>query len=289
MTSKTKILANCVCECNRAFNAETLHPLVSLIDTSAPCRRESIDTDCYAVVFMQGVADGGKYGRKYYDFTDTTVLFMPPENSIDLHTADGRMLIFHPSLVKCTPLGMMLKDCTFFNYREDEALHLSACEWRVLKRCLGCVSDELCWGVDAHSKDIICDIIALLFNYCRRFYARQFITRHDANMDAIARLDDAVTRAFTSGEAAAKGLPTAAGLASKLGMSPCYLDDMLRSETGNNVSRYVRLCRIRLAKRMLVSGGMTVSEVSDLLGFSSPLCFATVFKKVTGVNPEEYV
>ena len=280
---------NCVCECNRAYNAETLHPLVSLIDTSAPCSGGSVSTDCYAVVFMRGVADGAEYGRKYYDFTDTTVLFLAPRRDIDLRTADGKMLIFHPDLVRCTPLGMALGDCSFFNYRRDEALHLSACEWRVVKRCLGCVGDELGWGVDAHSKAIICTIIELLLNYCRRFYARQFITRHDANIEAIAALDAIIDGAFASGRVASGGLPTASAMAPRLGMSAGYLDDMLRSETGNGVDDYVRLRRMRLAKRMLIAGDKPVSEISRILGFCSEKCFAAVFKKVTGVSPEEYV
>ena len=152
-------LTNYVCECNRAFNAETLHPLVSLIDMSSPCDGSRMKTDCYAVVFKHNAKDAEKYGRRPYDFTDGTLLFVTPRKAIDLETNDGQMLIFHPSLIKCTPLGVRLKEYSFFKYRQDESLHISCCEEKVVRRCLGCIQDELCWGVDEYSKDIISNII----------------------------------------------------------------------------------------------------------------------------------
>ena len=279
---------NYVCECNRAFNAETLHPLVSLIDMSAPCSCGCIKTDCYSVVLKHRAGDCVKYGRRHYDFADATMLFVTPRKDVDLCTNDGKMLIFHPDLVRCTPLGMKLGDYTFFKYRQDESLHISCCEERVVERCLGSISDELAWGVDEYSKPIICTAIELLLGYCRRFYTRQFITRHDANVDAIAALDKLIDGAFASGEIASSGLPTASRLAPRLDMSACYLDDMLKSETGCTVTEYVRLRRIKLAKRMLMAGDRSVDEISYLLGFSNVKCFAVVFKKVTGVEPCDY-
>ena len=71
-------------------------------------------------------------------------------------------------------------------------------------------------------------------------------------------------------------------------MSSEYLNDMLKNETGKNVSEYVQLRRLSMAKQLLLAGKMAVSEISDTLGFSSPVCFAAVFKKATGCTPEEY-
>ena len=281
-------LTNYVCECNRAFNAETLHPLVSLIDMSSPCDGSRMKTDCYAVVFKHNAKDAEKYGRRPYDFTDGTLLFVTPRKAIDLETNDGQMLIFHPSLVSCTPLGARLKEYSFFKYRQDESLHISCCEEKVVRRCLGCIQDELCWGVDEYSKDIISNAIDLLLSYCRRFYNRQFITRHEANADAIARLDGTIDGYLKSGQAATKGLPTTSFFAQRLDMSSEYLNDMLKNETGKNVSEYVQLRRLSMAKQLLLAGKMAVSEISDTLGFSSPVCFAAVFKKATGCTPEEY-
>lgn len=286
--SSASTTVNCVCQCNRAFHAETLHPLVSLIDMSSPCERGRVKTDCYAVVFRHNAGDGAKYGLRPCDFTDGTLLFVTPSKEIDLATADGKMLVFHPSLTECTPLGLRLKEYSFFKYRQDESLHISCCEEKVIKRCLGCISDELCWGVDDYSKDIISNAIDLLLGYCRRFYRRQFITRHELNADALNALDGAIDSYFKSGRAAICGLPTASRLAARLRMSAEYMNDMLKSETGKTTAEYIQLRRMSLAKQLLLGTGMTVGGIAGLLGFSTEGCFATVFRRVTGCTPEEY-
>lgn len=286
--SSASTTVNCVCQCNRAFHAETLHPLVSLIDMSSPCERGRVKTDCYAVVFRHNAGDGAKYGLRPCDFTDGTLLFVTPSKEIDLATADGKMLVFHPSLTECTPLGLRLKEYSFFKYRQDESLHISCCEEKVIKRCLGCISDELCWGVDDYSKNIISNAIDLLLGYCRRFYRRQFITRHELNADALNALDGAIDGYFKSGRAAICGLPTASRLAARLRMSAEYMNDMLKSETGKTTAEYIQLRRMSLAKQLLLGTGMTVGGIAGLLGFSTEGCFATVFKRITGCTPEEY-
>ena len=286
--SSASTTVNCVCQCNRAFHAETLHPLVSLIDMSSPCERGRVKTDCYAVVFRHNAGDGAKYGLRPCDFTDGTLLFVTPSKEIDLATADGKMLVFHPSLTECTPLGLRLKEYSFFKYRQDESLHISCCEEKVIKRCLGCISDELCWGVDDYSKDIISNAIDLLLGYCRRFYRRQFITRHELNADALNALDGAIDGYFKSGRAAICGLPTASRLATRLRMSAEYMNAMLKSETGKTTAEYIQLRRMSLAKQLLLGTGMTVGGIAGLLGFSTEGCFATVFRRVTGCTPEEY-
>lgn len=286
--SSASTTVNCVCQCNRAFHAETLHPLVSLIDMSSPCERGRMKTDCYAVVFRHNAGDGAEYGLRPCDFTDGTLLFVTPSKEIDLATADGKMLVFHPSLTECTPLGLRLKEYSFFKYRQDESLHISCCEEKVIKRCLGCISDELCWGVDDYSKDIISNAIDLLLGYCRRFYRRQFITRHELNADALNALDGAIDGYFKSGRAATCGLPTASRLAARLRMSAEYMNDMLKSETGKTTAEYIQLRRMSLAKQLLLGTGMTVGDIAGLLGFSTEGCFATVFRRITGCTPEEY-
>ena len=113
----TSDTTNYVCKCNRTFGAETLHPLVSLIDMSAPCAGSHVKTDCYAVVLKRHACDCARYGRRYYDYSDATLLFTAPHKEIDLCTNDGTLLIFHPELIRCTPLGIRLKEYSFFRYR----------------------------------------------------------------------------------------------------------------------------------------------------------------------------
>ena len=51
---------------------------------------------------------------------------------------------------------------------------------------------------------------------------------------------------------------------------------------------FIRSIRLRRAAQLLASGGMTVSEVSDATGFSSPSYFTKCFQKEFGCRPTEY-
>ena len=52
--------------------------------------------------------------------------------------------------------------------------------------------------------------------------------------------------------------------------------------------RYFQTIRIKEAKRMIRSGGKSMTEISQLLGFSTIHHFSRVFKQTTGLSPREY-
>lgn len=280
-------MMNCVCECNRTFNSETLHPQVSLIDTARPCIDRELCTDCYSVSLRCACSCKQTYGRMDCDFTDAVMLFSRPGDEIDLHTGRGRMLIFHPDIARCTPLEPLLRDCSFFNYNEDEALHLSCAELRLIDRCLDSVGYELQRGVDDYSQDIICAAIEMLMNQCRRLYHRQFITRHDVSVSVIARINAYLDDYFMSGKAKTCGLPHSLP-SGRVGEGASYLNDMLREETGHATADYIQLRRMHTAKIMLIAAERSISDIATTLGFCSTNCFASVFKKLNGCTPEEY-
>lgn len=295
---------NYVCECSRTFNSETQHPQVCLIDTSQPCADRELCTDCYAVSLQQDCSCQPRYGRLQCDFTDAVMLFSRPGDELTLHTAHGRMLVFHPDMARCTPLDQLLRDCTFFNYTQDEALHLSCAELHMVDLCLDCVSRELQRGVDDYSQDILCAAIELLLNQCRRLYHRQFITRHEDSASIIADLTAYLDDCFMSSHLLTSprrgtrmsirqtSLPPLGevrrGLLGWGGFSPSYLNDMLQVETGHTTADYIQLRRLHAAKLLLMDIDRSIAAIAKALGFCSTNCFATTFKKLTGCTPQEY-
>ena len=73
---------NYVCECNRAFDKETRHPQVSLIDMSGKSSCRNMATDCYAVKVVSDGCTAGKCGQHYYDFSEATMTFATPASEI---------------------------------------------------------------------------------------------------------------------------------------------------------------------------------------------------------------
>jgi len=66
------------------------------------------------------------------------------------------------------------------------------------------------------------------------------------------------------------------------------LKRLFRQYMGQGVMAYFTQLRIDRAKELLRGGTMTVTEVSQNLGFTSQFYFSRLFKQKTGVSPSEY-
>jgi len=125
-----------------------------------------------------------------------------------------------------------------------------------------------------------------LLKYCDRFYHRQFLTRKKANNDLLTRLEALLDDYFKSEKLA--GLPTVQWVADQLHLSPNYLSDMLRVQTGQTTQQHIQNRVIEKAKELLSVTGMSVSEIAYELGFEHPQSFHRLFKNRTSVSPLEF-
>lgn len=78
-------------------------------------------------------------------------------------------------------------------------------------------------------------------------------------------------------------------LTEKLLMSRSKLNYKIKGLTGETPAAFFKRFKLNKAAELLRSGEHTVSEVSDLTGFSSPTLFSRNFKQQFGVTPREYV
>ena len=200
----------------------------------------------------------------------------------------GWLLAFHPDLLLCTTLKNHIDNYTFFFYRKEEALHLSQRETEKVTCCLENIEDELHHSIDTHSNTILSRHIELLLDYCSRYYERQFITRENKNKMILEKVEGMLDEYITSGKLQEGKLPTSGSCAERLNLSTAYFDDLLKFETGKTWAEYLQLKRLHMAKRMLLEAGSTPAIVARRLGYPSVQYFSLIFKKVTGVAPNEY-
>lgn len=285
-----------VSEHDKFYHQQNLHPLVSILDfsgTTPEIYASRMNFGFYAVYLKEVQCGNMKYGRHTYDYQDRTLVFVAPGQIINVdinqdYKPSGYALLFHPDMIHGTTLGQHIDDYTFFSYESREALHLSEKERKIVLDCFEKIKYELEQGTDKHSKILITANIELFLNYCVRFYDRQFITRNDANRSNIEKFEKLLSEYFHSDKPQTIGLPAVTYCAEQLNLSPNYFGDMIKKQTGKTAMEYIHLKIIDMAKKQLLNASRSISEIAYDLGFKYPHHFTRVFKKSTGITPNNY-
>lgn len=76
--------------------------------------------------------------------------------------------------------------------------------------------------------------------------------------------------------------------AKECGISRRRFNELFRKQYGITPNRYLTDKKICFAKQLLGSSAMTISEISDICGFSDVYYFSKVFKSEAGISPGKY-
>lgn len=274
------------------------HPLIAIINTTDITFGEEmlglkITSDLYSIA-LKDASCGLDYGRNSYDFSEGVLFFSAPNQVFTvskvqkLNEVKGWMLYFHPDLIRNTKLGTKIDDYTFFNYEINEALHLSEKEESVLSNLIDLIENEINERIDNHSQKILVSNIELILSYSQRFYERQFNTRSAQNSDVVSKVESLLKKYYKTHDLIETGQPTIEYLAEECHLSPNYLSDLLRKETGRSAKEHINDFIIEKAKHLLLSSTDSISDVAYSLGFNYPHYFGRLFKKKTGKTPQEF-
>ena len=167
------------------------HPLVSVIDYAevSPVRHSLNNYSVYGIFFHDEAEIDLAYGCGKYDYKKGTVICVAPgqiggkEDNGEQVMLTGWALLFHPDLLHATHLEKAIKNYSFFDYRVNEALHMTDEEHDIFVLLMRQIRDELQKRPDELQNAIIVGYIELMLNFCQRFYNRQFITRKLENSD----------------------------------------------------------------------------------------------------------
>lgn len=78
-------------------------------------------------------------------------------------------------------------------------------------------------------------------------------------------------------------------LAEKFDVNPSTLSRKFKEDTNMSIPEYINHQRVELAKYYFEKGNYNVTEVSYKIGFNDSSYFTKVFKKITGILPNEYI
>lgn len=83
-------------------------------------------------------------------------------------------------------------------------------------------------------------------------------------------------------------LDTVSGYAQRLGISPSYLNKLVRTQTRHSAMDWVEISRVNWAKCLLKESDLSIGDVSIAIGVDDPSYFTRFFRKSTGITPSEF-
>ncbi|MCP4441943.1 MAG: AraC family transcriptional regulator [Aureispira sp.] len=275
------------------------HPLITVNndkDVTFPKEYEGarFASDMYFIAFKDRVAGSLDYGRNSYDFQEGTMIFVAPNQVMTIPELEvmqcnkGWSLLFHPDLIRKSHLGGIIKEYSFFSYEANEALHLSIEEREHISTVVNQIKKEYSQNIDKHSQRLIISNLELLLNYCMRFYDRQFYTRTNLNKDFTVEFEKVLNQYLDSKQLKENGIPAVSYFGEQMNMSPNYLSDLLKKETGKSAKGHINDAIIDRAKTVLLHSKEPISQIAYEMGFEYPQSFTRLFKSKTGHSPVEY-
>lgn len=77
-------------------------------------------------------------------------------------------------------------------------------------------------------------------------------------------------------------------LASHVYVSPNYLSNLFKKETGKTINQFVTEIRIEKSKNMLINSYKSITEISNEIGYGDSRHFSKIFRKIVGKSPSEF-
>ena len=270
------------------------HSQISLIAglTACPLDGRPFTTNCY-LISLKRFKDGVMlYGRTAYDHNNGSLSFVKPRQIVEFRNLDleedSFMICMHEDYLNGHPLQREIQQYHYFDYETTEALHLAPREEQIVWDLFRKIDAEYNNNQDEYSRIIILTHIDSILKYALRFYKRQFINRAVLSGSTITMFNNLISDHIRTVDLHGEGLPSVRSIAAKLHLSPRYLSDLLKQETGKTAIELIHIALINEAKNRLRTERQNVSEVAFQLGFENPSYFTRVFKKQTGITPEAY-
>ncbi|WP_442852364.1 helix-turn-helix transcriptional regulator [Butyrivibrio sp. AE3006] len=63
---------------------------------------------------------------------------------------------------------------------------------------------------------------------------------------------------------------------------------LIKEETGESFSSFVRNIRLQHAESLLVNTNTTIADISSIIGYENPESFIRLFEKIYNMSPSKY-
>jgi len=158
----------------------------------------------------------------------------------------------------------------------DDGLDTLKTYYHMLKKIVGTTENP-------HRKEIVRHLM-LAFHYNSISWLHQIQPQEEQP----TKYDECVAHFFDLAEKHYKTERQTGFYADKLQLTPKYLSQIIKANTGKSANEWIDDYVILEAKALLKSSKLSIKQISDELNFADQSIFGKYFKRLTGVSPKEY-
>ncbi|MBN8822650.1 MULTISPECIES: AraC family transcriptional regulator [unclassified Spirosoma] len=281
---------------NKYLNlAEPLHPLMDsrvckqAIPNFPPSSNE-IQVNLYKISLKKNFTGDIKYGKASYKTDNGLMLLSEPGQVVSwdaLTFWDGYAFVFHPDLIKKHSVATKITQYKYFSYEINDALFMTAEEEQTITWLFTKIHYELVDNKNKTNEDIILSLLNVILTYADLYYKRQFSETESHQTSVSSKVKMLLQRHYNDLSKPVANLPSVSSIARELHLSPNYLTDLVRTETGKSTIQLIHDYILEQAEILLLQTNLNVSDIAYQLGFENVPYFSKLFKKNKGFSPTE--
>ena len=263
------------------YGSELLIDLIRLESLSKYIRQ--VPRHCLAYYDITFILDGhGSFALDRHEFpvASNCLYFTAPGQIREWKVDDvphGLILIFEEEFL-CSFFSdpLFVKKLSFFTNRQaPPQLSLTVEQGKYLFNIMLQIEEEISESKETHLlRALLYQVLAWLNNAYRSFYQ---LTDKPQSVKT-AQFTQLVETHFCSEH-------TVSFYSSKLCITPGYLNDLVKKESGISAKQYIISRLMTEAKRLMQSCDLPVSEIAWKLGFGDSSYFIRLFRNETGFSP----
>ncbi|WP_426484592.1 helix-turn-helix domain-containing protein [Flavobacterium sp. 2] len=283
---------------NKYLNlSEPFHPLMdSRVCKQAipnfPQSSKEIQVNMFKVSLKKNFSGDIKYGANKYKTDNGLLLFSSPGQVVSWESLtfwDGYAFVFHPDLIKKHPIAQKISHYKYFSYEISDALFMTPEEEETITWLFTKIHLELLNNTNNANEDVILSLLHVILTYSELYYERQFKENgsNTASASVSSKVKTLLQQYYNDLSVPVKSVPTVASIADELNLSPNYLTDLIRLETGKTTINLIHEYVTEQAEILLLQTDMNVSDIAYQLGFDNASYFSRLFKKNKTYTPGE--
>lgn len=276
------------------YDIDINHPLINIIkyeDTNNDViiKNEPIKFGFYQISFVKNFNGYIEINNNRYTGQNGVLHFIEPGQIYTCNSTNpwkGFQILIHPDIFNFYFTHKSLNKYDFFSYQVNETLLLIKEEEIIVNNLLEIAWEEYNKNKDHFSIPIILSTLNTLFNFAERFYSRQFESRKVLSNQLTKKFKDLLKTYYVDESNTSQ--PNVQYFANKLNITPNYLSDTIKHNTGQSALNTIHEFIIDEAKSLLINTDKTVSEISYELGFDYPNYFSKLFKNKVKLSPSQF-